>query len=38
MLALDAASTEFYSDGKYNLKGEDKVLTSRKWQNTLRHW
>ena len=28
MLALDAASTEFYSDGKYNLKGENKVLTS----------
>ena len=26
MLALDAASTEFYSDGKYHLKGEDKVL------------
>ncbi|TDI62113.1 MAG: phosphopyruvate hydratase [Alphaproteobacteria bacterium] len=26
MLALDAASTEFYSDGKYHLKGEGKVL------------
>ncbi|MBO6548759.1 MAG: phosphopyruvate hydratase [Rhizobiales bacterium] len=25
-LALDAASTEFYEDGKYNLKGEGKVL------------
>lgn len=25
-LALDAASTEFYKDGKYNLKGEGKVL------------
>ncbi len=25
-IALDAASTEFYSDGKYNLKGEGKVL------------
>jgi enolase len=26
MLALDAASTEFYSDGQYHLKGEGKVL------------
>jgi enolase len=25
-LALDAASTEFYEDGKYNLKGEGKTL------------
>jgi len=25
-LALDAASTEFYENGKYNLKGEGKVL------------
>lgn len=28
VLALDAASSEFYKDGKYNLKGEGKVLTS----------
>jgi len=27
-LALDAASSEFYKDGKYHLKGEDKVLSS----------
>ncbi|MDG1971125.1 MAG: phosphopyruvate hydratase [Paracoccaceae bacterium] len=27
-LALDSASTEFYSDGKYHLKGEDKILTA----------
>ncbi len=27
-LAMDAAATEFYSDGKYNLKGEGKSLTS----------
>jgi enolase len=27
-LALDAASSEFYEDGKYHLKGEGKVLTS----------
>ncbi|HEV2188247.1 MAG TPA: phosphopyruvate hydratase [Stellaceae bacterium] len=26
VLALDPASTEFYDDGKYNLKGEKKVL------------
>lgn len=25
-IALDAASTEFYENGKYNLKGENKVL------------
>ncbi|MBT4988973.1 MAG: phosphopyruvate hydratase, partial [Rickettsiales bacterium] len=28
LLALDAASTEFYQDGKYHLKGENKVLSS----------
>ncbi len=27
-LALDSASTEFYSDGKYHLKGEGKELSS----------
>jgi len=27
-LALDAASSEFYKDGKYHLKGEDKILSS----------
>ena len=27
-LALDAASTEYYVDGKYVLKGEGKSLTS----------
>jgi enolase len=26
-LALDAASTEFFRDGKYHLKGENKILT-----------
>jgi len=25
---LDAASSEFYKDGKYHLKGEDKILSS----------
>jgi len=28
VLALDAASSEFYEEGKYHLKGEGKVLTS----------
>ena len=28
LLALDAASTEFYENGKYNLKGENKILSS----------
>ncbi|MBT5187565.1 MAG: phosphopyruvate hydratase [Kordiimonadaceae bacterium] len=28
MLALDAASSEFYKDGKYELKGEGKSLSS----------
>ncbi len=27
-LALDAASTEYYRDGKYDMKGEGKVLSS----------
>ncbi len=28
VLALDCASTEFYKDGKYDLAGEGKILTS----------
>ncbi len=28
VIALDAASTEFYKDGKYNLEGEGKSLSS----------
>ncbi|MDO5622597.1 MAG: phosphopyruvate hydratase [Paracoccus sp. (in: a-proteobacteria)] len=28
MLALDCASTEYFRDGKYNMKGEGKILTS----------
>lgn len=27
-LAIDAASSEFYQDGKYHIKGENKVLSS----------
>ena len=35
MLALDSASTEFFADGKYNLKGEDKVLSSSEMADYL---
>jgi enolase len=39
MLALDAASTEFCEDGKYNLAGEDRVLSSEEmvgyWQEIV---
>ena len=35
-IALDAASTEFYEDGKYNLKGEDAVLSSEQMAEYLR--
>lgn len=34
-LALDAASTEFYKDGKYNLAGENKVLGSEEFAKYL---
>lgn len=27
-MAIDVAASEFYSDGKYNLKGENRVLTT----------
>ncbi len=32
-IALDPASTEFYENGKYNLKGESKILTSAEMVN-----
>lgn len=35
MLALDVASTEFYEGGKYNLKGEGKVLSSDEFVDYL---
>tara|TARA_R110000787_G_scaffold20065_4_gene59607 strand:+ start:19664 stop:20944 length:1281 start_codon:yes stop_codon:yes gene_type:complete len=34
-LALDAASTEFYKDGKYNLAGEGKILGSEEFAKYL---
>jgi len=34
-LALDVASSEFYENGKYNLKGEGRVLTSGEFVDYL---
>ena len=34
-LALDCAATEFYVDGKYNMKGEGKVFTSNQFSDYL---
>lgn len=34
-LALDVASSEFYEDGKYHLKGEGKVLSSEEFSSYL---
>ena len=42
VLALDAAATEFYKDGKYNLAGENKILGSdeliRYYQNLITNY
>ena len=35
-LAMDCAASEFYEDGKYNLKGEGKVFTSEEFSNYLK--
>ncbi|MBJ7539655.1 phosphopyruvate hydratase [Marinomonas transparens] len=34
-LAMDCAASEFYEDGKYNLKGEGKVFTSEGFSDYL---
>jgi enolase len=34
-LALDCASTEFYVDGQYNMKGEGKIFTSEQFSDYL---
>ncbi|WMC11123.1 phosphopyruvate hydratase [Oceanimonas pelagia] len=34
-LALDCASSEFFEDGKYNMKGEGKVFTSEQFSDYL---
>ncbi|OUW03226.1 MAG: phosphopyruvate hydratase [Betaproteobacteria bacterium TMED156] len=37
-LALDCASTEFYDDGNYNLKGEGKILQPDEFVSLLEKW
>jgi enolase len=38
LLGLDAASTEFFENGKYNLLGEGKRLTSEQFVDFLAKW
>ncbi len=38
MLGLDCAATEFYENGKYNLTGEGKRLSSEQFVDFLAHW
>jgi enolase len=38
MLAMDAAASEFYEDGKYHLKTEGKVLTGPEMVDFLAAW
>ena len=38
MLGLDVASTEFFDNGKYNLVGEGKRLTSEQFVDFLADW
>lgn len=38
MIAIDAASSEFYENGKYNLKSEGKVLSSSEFIDVLEDW
>jgi enolase len=38
MLGLDVASTEFHENGKYNLTGEGKRLTSEQFVDFLGNW
>ncbi|MDQ3229861.1 MAG: phosphopyruvate hydratase, partial [Pseudomonadota bacterium] len=38
MLGLDVASTEFFDNGKYNLTGEGKRLTSEQFVDFLANW
>lgn len=37
-LALDVASSEFYHEGFYHLKGENRTLTSDQFADYLAHW
>ena len=38
MIAIDAASSEFYENGKYNLKSEGKILSSSEFIDVLEDW
>jgi len=38
LLGLDVASTEFFDNGKYNLTGEGKRLTSEQFTDFLANW
>jgi len=38
VLALDVASSEFYEDGKYNLKSEGKKYTSSEFTQLIKSW
>lgn len=38
MIAIDAASSEFYEDGKYNLASEGKILSSSEFIDVLEDW
>lgn len=38
MIAIDAASSEFYKDGKYNLTSEGKSLTAEELIDLLEDW
>src|SRR5690554_4779990 len=38
LLGLDCASSEFFDNGKYNLTGEGKRLTSEQFVDFLAHW
>ena len=37
-LAIDCAATEFYEDGKYNLKGEGRILTGAEMVDFYARW
>jgi enolase len=38
VLGLDCAASEFYKDGKYELKAEGLSLTAQKWTDMLATW
>ena len=38
MIAIDAASSEFYKDGKYDLASEGKILSSSEFIDLLEDW